>query len=201
MGHVDKPCIARNGSDNAVMAESHRTGVSVAGICLLFAGGCASTGLSPLSYGARRVEGGNELALFDAARTVLVDLGYQIDRENTVAGMITTQPTLEPRRSSNARGRISSAGQWRRVVEVRVDDRGDAVQVFCKVAIQQQVTAAHRMFAYDRSGTDVPGATPIERDAATTAEQNTVWQTIRRNKTAERDILEAILQQAEGPSG
>lgn len=179
------------------MSQFHKTGVSVAGICWLVAGGCASTGLSPLSYGVRRVEGGSQSALFDAARAALVDLGYQIDQADAAAAVITTRPTLAPRRLSNARARISSGGQPRCVVEVRVGARAGAVNVYCKVAIQQQVTAAHRMFAYDRSGADDPGATPIDRDAATTAEQNTVWQTLRRDKAAERRILEAILSRVQ----
>ena len=81
----------------------------------------------------------------------------------------------------------------RRIVEVRVADSGGAGKVFCRVLIQEQTTQAYRMFASDRSGSDAPGEyTPINRDAATTAEQNTVWRTVRRDKSAERQILDAI---------
>lgn len=52
------------------------------------------------------------------------------------------------------------------------------------------------MFRHDHRVSDIPDDTPIDRDAATTTEQNTVWRTIRRDKAAERRILEAILDQA-----
>ncbi len=183
------------------MSQVPKAGIRAIGVCCLALSGCASTGLSPLSYGVRRVEGGNDVTLFNAARAVLADLGYQIDRADAIAGVITTRPVLQSWRSSDAPARISSGGQWRHVVEVQLDERAEAVNVYCKVSIQQQVTAAHRMFAYDRSGSDLPGDTPIERDAATTEEQNTVWQTVRRDKAAERRILEAILERAQPRPG
>ncbi|MGD2108591.1 MAG: hypothetical protein PVI86_04280 [Phycisphaerae bacterium] len=156
-------------------------------------GGCASTGASPLSYGLRRIEGGDRAAVFEVAETVLVDLGFRIDRVDGSAGLISTHPAWESQRSDGSMPRISSRDRLRRVVEVRVEDRAETVNVYCKVLIQEQVTGAHRMFAYERSGTDLPGETPIEREAATTEEQNAVWQTIRRDKGAERRILEAIV--------
>lgn len=55
------------------------------------------------------------------------------------------------------------------------------------------------MFASDRSGSDTPGDyTAINRDAATTTEQNTVWRTVRRDKSVERNILNAIAERAGG---
>jgi hypothetical protein len=55
------------------------------------------------------------------------------------------------------------------------------------------------MYAADRSGSDLPGQqTAIDRDAATTAEQNTVWRTLRRDTAAERQILDAILEHTGG---
>ncbi len=79
------------------------------------------------------------------------------------------------------------------MVEVRVADSGGAARVFCRVLIQEQTTQGHRMFASDRSGSDTPGDyTAINRDAATTTEQNTVWRTLRRDKSAERQILDMI---------
>jgi hypothetical protein len=51
------------------------------------------------------------------------------------------------------------------------------------------------MFASDRSGSDTPGDyTAINRDAATTAEQNSVWRTLRRDRAAERNIIAEITE-------
>ena len=173
------------------------------GMCGLLVSGCVSAGPSPLSYGLRHVKGGDRAVVFETAQKAVAELGYAIDRADSTAGIITTVPISEPYRSGFPRSgvRLSSQGRLRRVVQIRIDGRGDAVDVYCKVALEQQVTAAHRMFAYDRMGTDVPGATPIDREAATTTEQNTVWQTVRRDKAAERRILEAILERAGQSSG
>jgi len=92
------------------------------------------------------------------------------------------------------RDRLSLRGEMRRVAQVRVGTSEGGVKVFCRVAVQRQTTEAYRMFDRDRRVSDVPGDTPIERDAATTPEQNTVWETVRRDMTAERLILQNILQ-------
>jgi len=39
---------------------------------------------------------------------------------------------------------------------------------------------------------DLPTDTPIDREGATTQEQNTVWRTIGRDKSKERSILDII---------
>lgn len=91
--------------------------------------------------------------------------------------------------------RATSRSRLRRVVHVRVTQSTDVVNVYCQVAIQEQTTEAHRMFRRNHMISDTPGETPIDREAATTDEQNIVWQTIGRDKAAERRILEAILAQ------
>ncbi len=62
----------------------------------------------------------------------------------------------------------------------------------CRVLIQEQTTQAHRLFERDHRGYDTPTDTPIEREAATTVRQNTVWRTNRRDRRSERAILEAV---------
>ena len=54
------------------------------------------------------------------------------------------------------------------------------------------------MLAYDRSGSDSPASTPIEREAATTDRQNTVWETIHRDRSSERRILAIIGERSAG---
>jgi len=97
---------------------------------------------------------------------------------------------VPPTRSST----ISSKTQARRVAEVRLVEAEGSVKVYCKVMIQEQAGQAYGLFAEDRAGgSDSPGEyTAINRDAATTKEQSTLWRTTRRDKSAERSILEAI---------
>ena len=161
-------------------------------------GGCVSSGLSPLNFGVRSVAEHDAGTVFDAARGVLLDRGYAIRRADSAAGTLVTEPIDTADRS---RMIVSSKSRFRRVVEVHVNGQPKGVKVYCKAAVQQLVTEAHRLFGSDLSASDRPDATPIERGAATTTEQNTVWQTVRRDKAEEAELLSAILARvdARGP--
>lgn len=132
--------------------------------------------------------------MFASAQRALVDLGFRLDRVDLELGLITTRPselrsgTLVPR----DRSRLSSPGRLRRIAEVRIVPVSDGIDVFCSVAIQRLETEAHRMFRHETAASDVPHETAIDRGAGSTNEQNTVWHTIRRDKPAERKILNAI---------
>ncbi len=169
------------------------------GVIWLGVGGCASTGLSPLNFSVRHIQDGNRAAVFDAARSALADLGYGIDRADPAAGVIEAQPTRTTSATEPAPTgmRLSSRTRLRQVAYLHVTRGTEIVNVYCKVVVQEQTTEAHRMFRQDHRVSDTPGHTPIDREAATTTEQNTVWQTIRRDKAAERRILEAVLDQAD----
>jgi glyoxylate carboligase len=171
---------------------------SIASLCAtwLFAGGCASPGPSPFNYGVRHVQDGDAAAVFWTAHATLGNLGYRIGPADPAAGEIITQPTATTPDAERAHvgTRAASRSRLRRVVHVRVARSADAVNVYCQVAIQEQTTEAHRMFRRNHMISDTPGETPIDREAATTDEQNMVWQTIARDKAAERRILEAILE-------
>lgn len=80
------------------------------------------------------------------------------------------------------------------MVQVRVEDAETGVRIFCKVTVQTQSTQSYRLLSGERSGDDRAETTPIDRDAATTAEQNSVWQTVRRDKPTEHLVLAAILR-------
>ena len=69
------------------------------------------------------------------------------------------------------------------------------VSLYCMVAVQEQATEAHRMFQQGLQESDAPIDTPIDRPEPTTTEEGNVWQTVYRDKGAERRILEAVLQQ------
>ncbi len=168
------------------------------GASWLWVAGCASTGLSPVNFGVRHVPDGNRTAVFDAARAALTDLSYRINQADPVAGLIEAQPIRTTAGSAPARTdlRLSSRTRLRTLALVRVTQGTERVNVYCKVVVQEQATEIHRMFRHDHRLSDVPGDTAIDREAATTTEQNTVWQTIRRDKAAERRILETILDHA-----
>ncbi len=163
-------------------------------LCQLFPPGCASSGPSPLSFSVRRVPQRDRAAAFDAAEDALINLGYRIDRRDPTAGLLTTRPVEGTGRDQPVHGslQIASRGPFRRVAQVQLEETAEGLKVYCRVVVQRQTTQAHRLLAVDRTASDAPGRTPIEREAATTTEQNTVWQTIRRDTAAERRLLEAI---------
>ena len=171
-------------------------------VALVLTASCTSPGPSPLDYGVRQVQQRDRRAVFDAVEVALVDLGHRIERRDPAAGVLVTQPVEGGASEEPARRGVglSSRGRTRRVTEVRVEETAEAMKVYCKVLMQEQATQAHRMFAFEQSGSDTPGQSAIDRDAATTSEQNTVWRTLRRDKAAERDILAAIVQRTGGES-
>ena len=170
------------------------------GAWLLLLTSCATPAPTPMDYTVRHVQQRERSAALDDAEAALIDLGYQIERRDPAEAVITTQPVeaqagLDSTRSAS----LSSRGRTRRIVEVRVASEGSAAKIFCKVLIQEQSAQAYRMFAADRGGSDTPGDyTAINRDAATTTGQNMVWRTLRRDKSVERVILDAITERAGG---
>ncbi len=165
-------------------------------LCLVLFGACAVSGPSRLGYGVRRFAEADRSALFQAAADALVEAGYRIDRSDRAAGMLSTFPVAGKLRdvAARRRARLGTPARIRRVVQVRIEQGADGISVYCKVAVQEQVTEAYRMQAYDLHTADSPVHTPIEREAATTREQNTVWQTVRRDKRQECEILAAVEQ-------
>ena len=167
--------------------------ICLSGATLLW-GGCAAPQRMVLQYGVGQIDEPDRAAVFSAAQRALIDLGYRLDRTDLAAGVITTQPTAaEVGRSRGLRSlRIGSPGRVRQLAEVRLAPTATGHAVYCRVATQLQANEAYSMFRREAASSDVPNETAIERDAALTTEQNTVWQTIRRDKTAERRILDAI---------
>jgi hypothetical protein len=176
--------------------------VMAAGIAVILGLGAACTSSRPraVNSAVHRYEAVDQGVVFDASVTALSDLGYILDRQDRVTGLLTTRPILDlpEDRRARRRGQLSSTGRTRRIAKVRVEPTTETVNVYCRVLVQEQTTQAHRWLADDYSGSDTPTATPIERDAATTRQQNTVWQTIRRDKSAERRILAAIGKKVSG---
>lgn len=164
-------------------------------------GGCATDGLSSLSHSVSRASGEDRDATFARVRAAVMALGFQIDRADPAAGLITTKPL--PMTTHEQRGFAelpwNAPHAFRRIVEVRFRADDDVLRVYCKVEVQQQVTQAHRILWQDQAATDVPSETAIERGAASTAAQDEVWQMVRRDKAAERRILHALVKRPPAP--
>ncbi len=127
-----------------------------------------------------------------------MDLGHAIDLRDATEGLLRTVPEESADGGERRDGspRLSRGRLMRRVTEVRVLRGAGDSNLLCRVMIQEQATGAYRMHAQATRGSDVPNETAIDREAATTAEQNAVWQTVRRDRAAESAVLAAILERA-----
>jgi hypothetical protein len=157
-------------------------------------GGCATTGVSPVNFSVIEISGHDRAAVFEAAEARLFAEGYRIDLRDPGKGLIRSVPVDGPPEERLLRrgAYLSGHGRTRRIAELRLIEATEAIRVHCRVAVQEQQTQAQRFFAYERRADDTPGDTAIDRDAATTDDQNTVWRTIRRDRAAERSILASI---------
>jgi hypothetical protein len=176
------------------MKAPHKLFAVGALLLLLLSAGCAARGPSPLEFTVRQFSEMDRQTAMERAEIALITMGYEIDRRDEEAGVITTKPVRGPAGGEPRAPRISISDRspTRHICEVRVT-RGDAgTNVHCRVVVQQLATEAHRMFLQDRGISDSPAVTPIEREAATTEAQNQVWQAIRRDKIKERELLSAI---------
>lgn len=152
--------------------------------------GCASRDMPPMDFSVRMLSDAERGQTIDRAEAVLKSLGYSIARRDTARGVVVSEPiALEAAGERSVRADNAK----RKIAEVRFAETADSKSVYCKVIIQEQSYENYRLLAYERGGDDLPGhQTAIDRDAATTAEQNTVWRTIRRDRVAERQILDHI---------
>lgn len=163
-------------------------------------GGCVTSGPNAANFAVRHFETSDRAAFLDAAAFALEETGYKMSGREPTEGRLVSEPQFDVARDrpTGRAAPISSKSLTRRIAEVRVEQPAERISVYCRVLVQERTTRAHRMLAYDRSGSDSPASTPIERGAATTDRQNTVWETIRRDRSAERRILAIIAERTAG---
>ena len=179
------------------MTEMLRPGKMTIGLLCggsLLVAACQTPQVTRHAYSMRPATQQDPSAMFDWAQAALVDLGYRIDHRDRGTGVLEAR-SLDRHAHGPARShalRLSAQRPTRRVVRVRIEPTAQALRILCRVLVQEQVTEAHRIVARDVRGLDTPGETPIDRDAATTLQQNTVWRTLRRDQADERAILSRI---------
>jgi hypothetical protein len=163
--------------------------------------GC-SGGLETRRFQSRVIEGASPDEVFQAAQVVLRrEFGrVQVDPG---ARRIVSEPA-EYRTSSEsgtARDFYGGRSTMRRTAHFSVAPRGDGTVAQLRVDIERQDTDRREVFQPDRNRiSDAPSQTPIERDAATSTEQNTVWTFVRRDRQLERALL-TELQERFAPPG
>ncbi len=148
--------------------------------------GCSTATVDLSNYSVRQISSQAQASLLTIAENQLRKQGYVVYQTDATIGSLRARDEANMQ-SSSRRNRGT-----RRHAEVRVASDADRSAIYCKVLLQQRVTEAHRMMQRDYSGQDTPNETPIDRDAATTQEQNTLWRTLRRDRRSEHELLNAI---------
>ncbi len=179
----------------------------LSGVVLLvwFGGGCVapspsagrSTAGGPVAsasaYSLRQLQG-DPRAAFRAAASAMVAEGFEVSRRDAQSLVLRSAPLLGDPASEPlaSRAKLGTRQPIRRIAEVRIDEAGTRIKVFCRVAVQERSTELHRIQATNLRSSDSPSATPIEREGTAGREHADVWRYLRRDKAAERRMLSAV---------
>ena len=155
--------------------------------------GCAASSPRPESYTVRQHASVTTAQAFAAAEEALGER-FRIEVRRPSEGLLRTASMIAAGPADSARlgDPIRSPRRFRKTVEVRIAQVGSAVRIGCKVRIEENLTGVHRLFEREHGLSDIPSDTPIDRGAAATKEQESVWRVAGRDKVLERDISRTI---------
>lgn len=124
-------------------------------------------------------------------RRVLANHGFRVKSADVDNYSIETYPNEKTERGNEGRIRdgLKLPNRVRRTASLEFAKRGSDMEAWCQVKIDRLTTSDHRVWAGQREFDDVPTQTPIDREAATTDKQNTVWTSAGRDESMEREIL------------
>ncbi len=162
---------------------------------LALAAGCAETPGVRAHQEEWAIEGADADAVLTQAAAILqrefgrVKVDLAVRQIDTAPVEYTTS-----RDSGSARDVYRGRSTMRRVGSLRVGSRGGITVGTLQINVERRDTAQRAIApATGYRLSDSPGAeTPVDRDAATTVEQNTVWTFVRRDRALERQLLEEL---------
>jgi hypothetical protein len=161
---------------------------------LLCLAGCAGPARTYVSA-QRVIRGADVEAVFAEATSILQqEFGrIQVDRVNQSI-ISAPQEFTTTRESGTARDLYRGRSTMRRTAHFTVSSGETGAVAHLRIDLERQDTVRQQVMrprAY-RLG-DAPGhETPIDRDAATTHRQNTVWTHVRRDTNLERALLDEL---------
>ena len=172
-------------------------GALLALLPLLFALEGCTQGLETRRFQSRMIRSASADEVFRAAQ-VLLRREFGVLKVEPDTRRIVSQP-VEYRtfsESGTARDLYGGRSTIRRTAHLAVSPRADGAIARLRIDIERQDTAQTEAFQPDRHRlTDAPSQTPIERDAATSTRQNTVWTFVRRDRQFERALLAELQEQ------
>lgn len=147
-------------------------------------------------YQSRVVPDAEADALLDAAGRILRREFGPLEFEREARRIMSASRTYTTARDSGtARDLYGGRTNMRKVAHFSVGRRGDALTARLRIDVEREDTRRASMLqpTPGRFG-DGPSFTPIQQDAATTHEQNTVWTIVRRDRQLERALLEELVE-------
>jgi len=168
--------------------------VVLGALCGLLGAGCAGSSYDTL-YQTQQIESQDAVAVLAAAERILrTEFGrVTVDEERR---MIVTAPAARAGDEAGTTGADRlRGGVVRRTATLWLNRRGDSMVARLRVDIEREETAQQRAIPTGSGRlSDTPGYTPIERDAATSYRQNTVWTKVGRDRKLERALLDELRQ-------
>ncbi|MBU0617648.1 MAG: hypothetical protein KKI02_08015 [Planctomycetes bacterium] len=162
-------------------------------LCLV---GC-SQGMETRSFQPRVIDEASPDDVLLAAQVLLRREFGRVDIEPG-ARRIVSQPVeyQTSSESGTARDLYGGRSTMRRIAHFAVAKRGDGSIARLRIEVERMDTARREAFRPDQGRiSDAPSQTPIERDAATTTRQNTVWTFVKRDRRLERALLAELQEQ------
>ena len=152
--------------------------------------GCTQ-GLESRSFQTRVISGASVDEVFRAAEVLLRrefgPLEIEPDTHRIVSQPVEYQTATE---SGTARDLYRAPSTMRRTANLRATPCRAGVAVRLRIDVERKDTERREVFQPDKYRlSDAPGQTPIERDAATSERQNTVWTFVKRDQRLERALL------------
>jgi hypothetical protein len=162
--------------------------------------GCAP-GVDARSFQSRVIRSAAPDDVFRAAQVILRrefgPLEIESDARRLVSRRVEYRTTSD---SGSARDLYGGRSTMRRIARFSVGQRGDGAVARLGIDVERLDTARREAFQPDRYRlTDAPSQTPIERDAATSTRQNTVWTFVKRDLRFERALLAELQERFARP--
>ncbi|MFQ5805515.1 MAG: hypothetical protein ACE5I3_03585 [Phycisphaerae bacterium] len=158
--------------------------------------GCMQ-GLETRRFQSRLIPAASADDVFRAAQVILRREFGPLNIE-PAARRIVSQP-VEYRTASEsgtARDLYGGRSTIRRIAYFAAAPRDAGTIARLRIEVERQDTARQETFQPDRHRlSDAPSQTPIERDAATSTRQNTVWTFVKRDLRFERELLAELQEQ------
>ncbi len=160
---------------------------------LLFVEAGCTQGLAARPFQSRMIPSVEPAELFEQGAVVMRrEFGrVTLDRER-LAIIAEPRRYADARDSGTASGLIGVPSTMRRSATMHIRKRGATIVAELRIDIEREDTRRRIGYQQESRLTDAPSHTPIQRDAATTERQNTVWTLVRRDRKLERDLLNEL---------